>query len=461
MEKSLFWHQGLFLQPQHLQLKDLHDQSRFQPYHRFAFSFLHGVGTCEISESSLSNYALRIERGEFWFEDMAFAELSKNAVIEGRRFKYLWHEGGKPLTVYVGLRKNDAYGENVTTVRVGDSLAGVNTRYITYQDPDQVNDMHQGGAPASVKRLTYLLKVFFHTEIDQLEEYELIPVAQIYRDNEEIVLSKQYIPPCFSIYGSPVLSGMLRALRDNLEFKGYELETHKKQRGVNNAAFGSRDMVYLLALRSFNRYIPLISHMLEGHHVHPRDFYLVLRQLVGELSGFSDKVDVFGRNEGQAERALRYEHSDLWTCFSVTIQQINKLVHEVSASPEYVVPIEYNEPYYSADLPEDYLEGPCKFYLVLQSHEDEEPLLESMRVGMKISTREGLDELIVRSLPGVEYEYMPLPPTELPRRENGFYCLLDQASPDWEEISSAGNIAVYWEDSPDDLKMELMIVRRG
>jgi len=115
-----------------------------------------------------------------------------------------------------------------------------------------------------------LLKIFFQTEIDQLEEYELIPVAQIYRDNEEIVLSKKYIPPCFSIYGSPVLGGMLRELRDNLEFRGYELETHKKQRGVNNAAFGSRDMVYLLALRSFNRYIPLISHMLEGHHVHPQ-----------------------------------------------------------------------------------------------------------------------------------------------------------------------------------------------
>lgn len=461
MEKSLFWHQGLFLQPQHLQLKDLHDQSRFHPYHRYAFSYLHGVGTCEISESSLPNYSFRIERGEFWFEDMAYTVLSKNAVMEGRRFKYLWDDRGKPLTVYVGLRKHDPYGENVTTVRPGESLAGINTRYITMEDPDQVNDMHQGGAQASVKRLSYLLKVFFHTEIDRLEEYELIPVAQIYRENEDIVLCRQYVPPCVSIYGSPVLSGMLRELRDNLEFKGYELETHKKQRSINNAAFGSRDMVYLLALRSFNRYIPQISHMLEGHHVHPRDFYLVLRQLVGELSSFSDKVDVFGRNDSLRENEWRYEHNDLWDCFSSTIGLINHLIDEVSANPEYVIPMSYEEPYYTAKLGAENLDGQCKYYLVIQTVEDPDQVLESMNIGMKIASREGLDDLVNRSLPGVKYEYLPVPPPELPRRDDALYCLIDRAEANWEEIKEAGDFSVYWDDAPADLQLELMIIRRG
>ncbi|MCP3900789.1 MAG: type VI secretion system baseplate subunit TssK, partial [Desulfobacteraceae bacterium] len=82
MEKPLFWHQGLFLQPQHLQLNDLHNQSKFTPYHKYLQSCLYGAGNIEIKEDAISNYSVQLDKGEFWFKDMTYTVVNDNAIIE-------------------------------------------------------------------------------------------------------------------------------------------------------------------------------------------------------------------------------------------------------------------------------------------------------------------------------------------------------------------------------------------
>ncbi len=67
----------------------------------------------------------------------------------------------------------------------------------------------------------------------------------------------------------------------------------KRDRGIHTAEFGSRDMVYLLALRSLNRYIPQLFHLSESTG-HPWTVYGLLRQLIGELSSFSEQFTVSG-----------------------------------------------------------------------------------------------------------------------------------------------------------------------
>ena len=52
IQRPLFWHQGLFLQPQHFQLADLYFQSLLTPLHNFLQPYLWGVQRWEIAEAA-------------------------------------------------------------------------------------------------------------------------------------------------------------------------------------------------------------------------------------------------------------------------------------------------------------------------------------------------------------------------------------------------------------------------
>ena len=86
MKRPLFWHQGLFLQPQHFQLKDLHDQSLLTPLHKYLNPHFWGIADIEIQQAALGNYSFDLSRGAFLFPDMTFAVFPDNAVIQARTF---------------------------------------------------------------------------------------------------------------------------------------------------------------------------------------------------------------------------------------------------------------------------------------------------------------------------------------------------------------------------------------
>jgi type VI secretion system protein ImpJ len=461
MERPLFWHQGLFLQPQHFQLEDVHFQSLLTPFHRFLQPYLWGTGGLEIQKAALGNRSVDLLRGEFLFPDMTYVVFPGNALIEARSFDEAWVEGGKPFTVFVGVRKWNGAGENVTVLSNLADLSGVTTRFVTTADSEEALDLHQGGPAAQVKRLYYVLRLFWETESDQLGDYVVIPLAQLGRDGEEITLSERFVPPCLTISSSEPLAKLVKEIRDEIAARGHQLESYKRERGIHTAEFGARDMVYLLALRSLNRYIPVLFHVTESQQVHPWTVYAVLRQLIGELSSFSERVNVRGE-VGDGTRLLsNYDHRGLWECFSGAQAVVTQLLDEITAGPEYVILLAYDGTYYSAELSPTIFEGRNRFYLVFETAGDPQSMLQSLETMAKLGSRESLPILIARALPGIRLEHLPIPPQELPRRAHSIYFRIDHHSDQWAQVERGHNIALYWDSAPEDLKVELMVVGRS
>lgn len=460
MERPLFWHQGLFLQPQHFQVGDRYFQSLLTPYNKFLQPYLWGVGEVDIQQAALGNQSFNLLRGEFFFPDMTYAVFPGNALIQARSFDEAWVEGDKPLTVYVGLRRWNEDGENVTVLSDLEKLSDVTTRFATPADPEEVSDRHQNGPAAPVKRLYHVLKLFWEPEKDQLGEYSLIPLAQLERVGEEIALSQKFTPPCLSITGSEPLLKIIKEVRDQIASRGRQLESYKRERGIHTAEFGARDMVYLLALRSLNRYIPLLFHLTESRQVHPWTVYGVLRQLIGELSSFSESVNVGGELESGTRLLSDYDHRRLWRCFTDLQFLVIRLLDEITAGPEYVIPLVFDGTYFTAELAPKIFEGRNRFFLVFETDEDPHTVLQSLTGIAKLSSRESLPILIARALPGVRLEHLAIPPQELPRRANSLYFQVDPHSDQWAQVQAGKNIALYWDQAPEDLKVEMMIVGR-
>ncbi len=461
MNRPLFWHQGLFLQPHHFQQLDLYIQSLMTPYHRFIQPYLWGIGDMEIQESTLQNGSFHLARGEFLFPDRTYVTVPGNGLVESRTFDDSWTEGEKPLTVYLGIRRLNEAGENVMVLPGLENLAEIGTRLVTTADTEEVVDLYQAGRPAQMKRLFYLLKIFFETEIDQLGDYELIPLARLERSGDSVILSEHFIPPCLNISVSNPLFKIVTEIRDEIGSRGNQLESYKRTRGIHTAEFGARDMVYLLALRSLNRYTPLLSHLSESNQVHPWAAYGLVKQLIGELSSFSESVTVLGETEDPALQLPKYDHRNLWECFSKAQTLVIRLLDEITAGPEYIIQLLYDGTYYSAELDPAIFEGRNRYYLVMETEEDPQSAINALETIAKLGSRETLPILIARALSGVGLQHLTLPPQELPRRAHCIYFQVEHQSDQWAQVQQGHNIALYWDGAPQDLKVELMIVGRS
>ena len=461
LNQPLFWHQGLFLQPHHFQQQDLYFQSLLAPYQRFIQPHLWGVGDLDIQESALDNGSFQLNRGEFLFPERTYVIYPGNAVIEDRVFENDWSEGEKPLMVYVGVRKLNHSGENVTVLPSLDNLADAGSRFVATADSEEIPDLYQVGQPAQIKRLFYLLKLFWETEIDQAGDYLLIPLARLERSGERVLLSQQFVPACMNISVSASLFSLIGEIRDQIASRGYQLESYKRERGIHTAEFGARDMVYLLALRSLNRYTPLLSHIIESGQVHPWATYGLVKQLIGELSSFSEQVNVLGETGDPQDGLLKYDHRNLWDCFSGALRMVTRLLDEITAGPEYMIALIYDGTYFGAELKPAIFEGSNRFYLVFSTDQDLQTLISPLETIAKLSSRETLPILIARALSGVKINHLPIPPQELPRRANSIYFQIERQSEQWTQVQKDNNIALYWDTAPEDLMVELMVVGRS
>jgi type VI secretion system protein ImpJ len=414
----------------------------------------------DILKGALGTRTFHLAGGAFLFPDGTYTSLPGNALCNARAFDEAWVEGGRPFTVYLGLRKWNDSGENVTVLPAIDDITEVRTRYVAVSDPEDVRDLHAGGPEGRVQRMSAALKIFWETELPQLGDYHIIPIAQLERFGTEVRLREDFIPPSISLAGSEPLERLVREIRDQVTARGYQLEEHKSRRGVQTAEFGSRDMVYMLALRSINRYVPLLYHLTEADDVHPWHAFGVLRQLAGELTSFSERIGVLGDMEDGKRLVPPYDHRNLWGCFAAVQSLVSHLLDEITAGPDYVIRLVFDGTYYCTELKPSLFEGRNRFYLAVRTEEGPKIVLQTLENIAKLSSREYLEVLVPQALPGIGLEYLQVPPQELPRRANTIYFSIDHHDEQWITVARGHSLALYWNSAPEDLEIELMVVGR-
>ncbi len=461
MNRPLLWHQGLFLRPQHLQLTSRYCETLNLPLKEYLQPHFWGVGNWQLQKTALENQCFQLTEGKFLFPDMTYAVIGKNALVMPRSFDAAWEEGGEKFGVYLGIRRFKKSESNVTVIANKDNLTDVATRWVTTDRTEQIPDLHRNGPDADVQTLYYVLKLFWETEKDQLGDYELIPLAELKKDQGRIRLSRRVIPPCLTIGADEALLEIVKEIRDQIGSRSRQLEAHKRDRGLHSAAFGTRDMVYLLALRSLNRYAPLLTHITIAEPGHPCTVYGLLRQLIGELSTFSAEISCNGEDNNGDMLLPEYNHTRLASCFGAARTVITRLLDNITAGPEYILSLLFDGTYFETALSPSIFERHSRFFLVMETESDPRPVTSAMENIAKLGCRKSLPILIARSLSGVGLKHLTEVPQELPRRRNCLYFQIDHHCDQWQQIQKDKNMALYWDDAPEDLKVELMAVARS
>ncbi len=461
IKKQLFWHQGLFLQPQHFQYMDMVQNNSIYPMVEISTPYFNGVVNFRINENSLLKEIFEAESLEMILTDGTHINCTENGILKPRSFSGQWTESLEPFTIYAGVKKLSKKGANVTVVSSYDEASNVKTRYITLTEPEECPDLHQDGPFAQIKTLTTVVKVFFEDEIKDAGDYDLIPIVQLIKRGDEILLSNDFIPPCLYISSSPVLLKTILKIRDELTGRARQLEEYKISVGDSGKSSDVRTIPYRFSLQLLSHYGPLLYHYTETHRIHPFQIYGVLRQMVGGLSTLSDRVTFLGETGNEKTEVLPYKHNNLGECFKNIFAVIELLLNEISIEAESVVTFEKTDTgRYQTEIPAELFAPENSFFIALRTESKFEEHIDSFNSFSKIGSATEIDIYVERSLPGLIPKFLRTHPEGIPKRQNANYFKIERNDPAMSSIQDWKNIVLLWDKAPEDLKVEFIVLRR-
>jgi len=460
----IFWHPGLFLQPQHFQLLQRQTADTLAPVMAQAKPYFWGVSNLTINEAALAAGRVELSTVALVFpstpEMIAFPG---NAVCAGRQVPVDKIPVDGALIVYAGLRTLKPGEANVTEAQTPARMADAPTRMAVPVTPETVPDLYGHAPAAQIRRMVYVLTLVFESELDQAGDLDLIPVARLTREGDKIALDNAFVAPCMNLSAAPVLSALFREIRDRVLGKARQLEGYKNL-SVGRSSSGDFTML-LMGLRTLSRFAARLDHAMDAPCLAPWDAYGMLRELVAELSVFSLNVSVLGEDWQDKKQVPDYNHTNLGPCFRAVCDLIARLLEGISVGPRFVTGFKFDDPYWTAQIPQQVLAeartSGGEFWLVLHSQSMAvEAIAESAANLMKLSAPGGMESLLVRALPGIPLAMSESPPPGLPRSQGALYFRIGRESPLWAEVEENGILCMHWSGAPQDLDAQLAVLAR-
>ena len=467
--RPLYWGQGQFLLPQHLQQQDLfHHYGRLGLF-RAARPFGWGVDELALREDGLLAGELEVLRLRLITRDGVLIEAgsevaSPNARLAARNFRDLIDPAVKtPLSAYLALPGLRPDGANLSERTAADGEPPIRYRLARRE----VADLYDGEQePGDVAFMDYNLELLFASEdrfAHVAQSHELIKLAELVPSpaGSGAVLVDDYLPPCLTLRQAP-LRRWLQAVRDLLAGKVQSEDFAVTKRSRTRGGAGGQDLLRLIMLQTLNRHLPVLQHHLEAAVLHPFEAYALLRHMIGDLSTFSEEITVFGGMVGQeaSGQLPAYDHEDLRACFQPALRALRLLIEDLVPGAALAIRLDFDGEYFAADVPRDFIDDAGRYFLMIESALGGQELVSLLQETGKISSRDNIPELRRRALFGLRIEHLTSPPPELPRRGEGcLYFRIDTHSPHWSAIRTAGDIAVFGRLDPKETAVRLLAVR--
>ncbi len=460
MSKSqpIYWHHGMFLQPHHFQQSESFAQYQIDVIKKNVSPWLWGFINLEISSTTIASKHVEIQEAEFIFEDGTYAKINDNAFLCSRSLEGIDIDPERPLTAYIALRKISSFNANVSKIQDASEANSVKSRFFTFHTPSEISDSYSKGESALAHELTLKLEIVFESEKDNYSDYSLMPFAQIALEGENLVMVSDYIPPTLNVSGSKYLSSQLKDLKDELTGRAIQLKSG--QGSLGNSAIDANALRYRMSLQALSRFVPKLNHQVNTQQMHPWGIYGGLRELVGEMSTFTQDINLLGENSTGEALLPEYTHLNISECFNNARSLINQLLNDISVGPQFLVEMSREEQKFKAEIPKEFFEDRADFYLIVNSKDEWDDYNQSFFTTAKLAAKTTIDILIERSLPGIGLIHSPNVPSGLPKKDHANYVRIDIHDDEWQAVQRQNNIILHWDEAPQDLQIELVILKR-
>lgn len=435
------WHEGLFLQPHHLQIMQRRLLAEVRSSRSLLNPYCYGVVESRISHDDLADGRVRFERLRVIMpsgQEVFFPEDANLPALDLKAELVRMNQVDIVLAVPLWTRNR------ANAFRQGEPAdPRVKLLYIP-EEAREVADENTGDNPQALHVRKVNARVAFKGE--DLTDMESLPLLRVVRVvGEEIGKARQdpdFVPPSLLLRSSPVLHEMTRELAAQLNASRNDLRVKAATGGLG------LEVKWELAMRLtvLNRFCSSLPSLVEEGIVGPFAIYLQLRELLGELLGLHPEKTTF---ECEA-----YNHLDPYRSLKELDQKIRELIRVKPGREPLKVPFVPVRPgMLDASLEEQHFSKPTGYYLGIKAPAgvDRSRLALYLTDGnkFKLMPRSMRDMAIL----GIELKEEVHPPLDLPGEGNLYYFRLILASNQrrWDQIKQDKAASLVWNHAEFDL----------
>lgn len=458
---QIHWHEGLFLQPHHLQRLQKHVLDQFGDERHLSMPFGYGVLEAKLSLDDLQNQRLRFQKLKVIMPGGAVLSYPENTVLPSLDIRDAFAMNPKGFNVYLGLphwfdaRSNTVEGEMAVGVRIKQ----------LYRVPQQVPEVMDENTGENAQPMQFrFYNAMLLLDSDDDSDIEKIPLLRIVHDvSREEPFPRQdpaYVHPCLMLSASPTLREMVRDITAQVEAVREQL-ANIVARGSESHTVGRLQLEQILRLRCLNRYVARVPALLalgEGSaSVPPFTVYQELQTLLADLMALYPERLPFN--------LIPYKHENPYPCFNGTIALIRNFLHGSVTPNFWEVKFEPGKDPGTrvAKLEEKHFSEPNAWFLGIKTTLEPSTLVELV---------EDLDQFklmpasfMERAIRGISLKEERFPPLELPAESGRYYFRLNvaQSRRVWEETMKELELVVRWSMQREvfDLQISLFMTMAG
>lgn len=438
---SIHWHEGLFLQPHHLQTMQRNVYRTIFNERRYSLAFPYGVISARLALDDLEDHRIRFDRLHVALPGGAIFRFPEEADLPTLDIRAALRERQRDFMILLAVPL--WMDERPNAVDFG---APPNQRVkVLYRvDESEVADENTGRnrQPVQTRRLNGMLMF----EDDDLSDMEYIPLLRVTRvvSGEGAGLPRadpRFVPPTLLMQGSPVLMELVRDLSGQTCSVRDELSTHLSATPLDLRNLQGLQFEQLSRLRTLNRFAARLPALLEEHgasgRVTPFELYLELRDFLSELTALYPA-------RGDFETAP-YNHDDPYPPFFELVSKIRSYLGGV-VKPRYrKVDFRLEDGLFVGDISADLFEGATGYFLGIETPMDPAALVRLVEDTDQFKLMPA--SFGVRAIRGIALKEERQAPYELPARPKLYYYRLDPEASRriWEQFVREPQAIIHFE----------------
>jgi type VI secretion system protein ImpJ len=344
MKRIIHWNEGLFLQPQHLQILQREVISALSIERNLQRSYPYGVLDIKISEDSLSNKKIQFERFSAIMPSGAYVELGKNLSLDPVDIRERFSKKNESFHVYLGIPLYNARRANTQFGKDGSRSV---SKYLYSTFEDEVADENTGDSEKTIEFLSMNGRIL--VEGDSFDGLDVIPLFRVMQGVGENLGQPRVAPdfcgPCTAIRAFPALLQMLTQLVEQISASRKDLFRKYKSQGFNREQVQSNHLDLMLRSSYLVDADVELSEMVENGVAHPLTVYNELKKLYGRLICLNPET-VKGEDTDPLSVIEDYDHENPFMPLKVLSKKLREVLGDV-VIPDYLeVEFERKEDHY-------------------------------------------------------------------------------------------------------------------
>jgi type VI secretion system protein ImpJ len=433
------WHEGLFLQPHHLQTMQRGVLEAIASERRLRMAYPYGVVEARLSADALENMLVRFDKLRVVMPSGLEVNFPDNADLPALDIKAALESSTAGFTVHLGVPVwYPSRGNAIEPGQGQEADYRVKRLYRVVETERTDENTGENPRPVLVRKINARLML----DSDDRTDMETLPLLRIgHGAGQDVGLPKQdpaFVPACLVLSGSPTLRELLRDLANQIEASRKELVLQMTRGGFSIDTMRGVQFEQMLRLTTLNRFAGRLPSMVAAPGVTPFEVYLELRELLGELAALHPDRDQF--------EAARYDHDNPAIAFNELSGKIRSLLRGSVAARFMHVNFVKDGPIHVAELTDEHLTQPTEYFLGVKSRQD--PRAVQRQVENADEFKLMAKSMVMRNIFGVKLESERTPPLELPSQTGLSYFRLmrSDSARMWERIKEEKQLAARWPD---------------